>query len=120
VPVVSKDSRMSRVAVVAEVEMPDLAEMELYGAEARGLITRAEDAVRRLELDGACEGHRLMAMQGLAAMRHLQRAIELHRNRLAFEALPNAVSLIDPPRRNWLSAVRQRLSIGRPPLEVRA
>ncbi|MGU3664615.1 hypothetical protein ACLBX9_10565 [Methylobacterium sp. A49B] len=100
--------------------MPDLAEMELYGTEARGLIARAEDAVRRLELARACEGHRLMAMQGLAAMRHLQRTIELHRNRLVFEALPDTLSLGVPPRRTWLSAVRHHLSIGGPPLEIRA
>ncbi|MEL6060793.1 MULTISPECIES: hypothetical protein [unclassified Methylobacterium] len=99
--------------------MPDLAEMELYRLEARGLIARAEEAVRALGADGACEGHRLMAAQGLTAMRHLNRIIELHHNRLAAEALPNVATPPVAPRRTWLAALRQRLAIGGPALETR-
>ncbi|SDM94489.1 hypothetical protein SAMN05216360_104340 [Methylobacterium phyllostachyos] len=99
--------------------MPDLVEMELYCLEARGLIARAEDAVQQLGANGACEGHRLMAAQGLTAIRHLNRIIELHRNRLAFAALPNAVSPPTPPRRTWLALLRQRLTSGDPVLETR-
>jgi hypothetical protein len=101
--------------------VPDLAEMELYCLESRGLVARAEDAVDRLVEDGACEGHRLMAAQGLTAMRHLHRIIELHRNRLVSEALPNAVGqTVPPPRRRWLATLRQRLTPGGPALETRA
>ncbi len=100
--------------------MQDLAELELYCQEARELIARAEDAVHRLGQDGACEGHRLMATQGLMAIRHLHRIIETQRNRLAFEALPNADSRPVPPRRTWLSVMRQRLSTGRRALETQA
>ena len=100
--------------------MPDLAEVEFYCLEARGLVARAEDAVHRLDQYGACEGHRLMAAQGLVAIRHLNRIIELHRSRLAFEALPNAVSQTAVPRRSWLANVRQRLSMRGPALETRA
>ncbi len=100
--------------------MPDLAEMELYVLEARGLIARAEEALHRLDETDACEGHRLMAAQGLAAIRHLHRIIELHRNRLAFEALPNAVTPPVVPRRTWLAGLRQRLTTGGPILETRA
>ncbi|MCJ2069938.1 hypothetical protein MKK75_14230 [Methylobacterium sp. J-030] len=100
--------------------MPDLAEMELYCLEARGLIARAEDAVHAMVENGACEGHRLMAAQGLTAIRHLNRIIELHRHRLAFEALPNAVGLPVAPRRSWFFALRQRLTPGGPALETRA
>jgi len=100
--------------------MPDLAEMELYCLEARGLIARAEAAVLAMNANGACQGHRLMAAQGLTAMKHLNRIIELHHNRLAFAALPNAASPPVAPRRNWLSALRQRLAISGPALETRA
>lgn len=100
--------------------MPDLAEVELYCLEARSLIARAEDAVQRLAQNGACEGHRLMAAQGLSAIKHLNRIIELHRNRLAFEALPNAVGPIEPPRRRWLFVLRQRFAIGVQSLETQA
>lgn len=100
--------------------MPDLAEMELYCLEARALIARAEDTVHRMSESDACEGHRLMAAQGLTAMRHLNRIIELHRNRLAFEALPNAVTPPAAPRRTWLATLRQRLTTGGPVLEPRA
>ena len=99
--------------------MPNLAELELHCLEARGLIARAEEAVQRLDAHGACEGHRLMAAQGLIAIRHLNRILELHRNRLAFEALPNAVSQAVMPKRSWLAIVRQRLSIAGPALETR-
>jgi hypothetical protein len=96
--------------------MPDLGEVELYCEEARDLIARAEDVVHQLERAGPCEGHRMMAMQGLAAIKHLNRMIELHRNRLAFEALPNAVAQPLPAKRTWLTAMRHRLfSAGRPP-----
>ncbi|SDA09416.1 hypothetical protein SAMN02799622_00114 [Methylobacterium sp. UNC378MF] len=87
--------------------MPDLAEMELYCAEARNILSRAEEIVRSLGRKGACEGHRMMASQGIAALRHLDRIIERHRNRLAFEALPNVVGP-PPQKRSWLVYLRQR------------
>lgn len=100
--------------------MPDLVELEAYCHEARSLIVRAEEAVLRMEQNGACEGHRLMAAQGLGAIKHLNRIIELHRNRLAFEALPEAVSQPLAPRRNWLAVMRHRLTIGGAGLETQA
>ncbi|MGH1573491.1 hypothetical protein ACRAWG_26035 [Methylobacterium sp. P31] len=88
--------------------MPDLAEVELYCLEAQGLIARAEETVHRLGRDGACEGHRLMATQGLAALRHLGRMVDRHRNRLASDAPPNAVSPPAPRKRHWWPSLRQR------------
>ncbi|MCJ2133664.1 hypothetical protein MKK69_06205 [Methylobacterium sp. J-026] len=84
------------------------------------MIARAEDAANRLGQSEACDGHRLMATQGLVAIRHLHRIIETHRNRLAFEALPNAVSQPVPPRRTWLSVMRRHLSSGSRALETQA
>lgn len=98
--------------------MPDLIDMELCCLEARGLIARAEVAVHTLNANGACEGHLLMAAQGLAAMRHLNRIIELHHNRLVGEAHPTVVSPPVVPRRTWLTVLRQRLAIGGPALET--
>lgn len=100
--------------------MPDLAAMELYCQEAQSLIARAEEAARSLAQNGACEGHRMMAAQGLTAIRHLNRIIEQHRNRLVFEALPNAVGSINQPKRSWLLVLRQRLSPRGASLETRA
>ncbi|XYD07308.1 hypothetical protein R1A27_19470 [Methylobacterium sp. NMS12] len=92
--------------------MPDLAEVELYCAEARDILAHAEDIVHDLGRRGACEGHRMMANQGLAALRNLDRIIERHRRRLTFQALPNAVGppATPPPpqKRNWLVFLRQR------------
>ncbi|MEE7504530.1 hypothetical protein ACLBXO_06685 [Methylobacterium sp. C33D] len=91
--------------------MPDLAEVELYCAEARDILAHAEDIVHDLCRRGACEGHRMMADQGLAALRNLDRIIERHRRRLAFQALPNAVVQPPPPspprKRNWLVFLRR-------------
>jgi hypothetical protein len=86
--------------------MPDLAEMELYCAEARDIIARAEETVHRLARNGACEGHRMMAGQGLVALRNLSRIIERHRNRMTVEILPHAVSPPAPQRRSWLPFLR--------------
>lgn len=88
--------------------MPDLAEMELYCAEARDIIARAEETVHRLARNGACDGHRMMAGQGLAALRNLNRIIERHRNRMTVEVLPTAVTQPAPHRRNWLPFMRPR------------
>ena len=88
--------------------MPDLAELEFYCAEARDILARAEATVDRLGRNGACEGHRMMAHQGLAALRHLSRIIERHRTRLTFEALPNAVSPPAPQKRPWRPFLRPR------------
>ncbi|MGU3476019.1 hypothetical protein [Methylobacterium sp. D48H] len=92
--------------------MPDLAEVELYCAEARDILAHAENIVADLDRRGACEGHCLMANQGLAALRNLDRIIERHRRRLAFLALPNAVGPSPPPshprKRNWLLFLRRR------------
>ena len=88
--------------------MPDLAEMELYCAEAREILACAEGTLDRLRRNGACEGHRMMANQGLAALRHLSRIIERHRNRLMFEALPNAVSPPASQKWSWRPRLRQR------------
>ena len=92
--------------------MPDLAEVELYCAEARDLLAHAEAIVHDLGRSGACEGHRMMASQGLAALRNLARIIERHRRRLTFQSLPNAVgptpSPPPPQRRNWLIFLRPR------------
>ena len=97
-----------RDTVGAEGRMPDLAEMELYCAEAREILARAEGTLDRLRRNGACEGHRMMANQGLTALRHLSRIIERHRNRLTFEALPNAVSPPAPQKRVWRPLLRRR------------
>ena len=100
--------RTLRHMIGAEDRMPDLAEMELYCAEARDIIARAEETVYRLARNGACEGHRMMAGQGLAALRNLSRIIERHRNRMAVEILPPVVSQTGPQRRSWLPFVRPR------------
>ncbi|MEE7450083.1 hypothetical protein MRF4_20995 [Methylobacterium radiotolerans] len=93
--------------------MPDLAEVELYCAEARDILANAEDIVHDLGRRGACEGHRMMANQGLAALRNLDRIIERHRRRLTFQALPNAVGppppAPAPQKRNWLLFLRPRV-----------
>jgi hypothetical protein len=88
--------------------MPNLAEVERYCLEAQELIARAEETVHRLDRDGACEGRRLMAMQGLVALRHLGRIIERHRNRLAFDVRPSTVSPPAPRKRQWWPSLRPR------------
>jgi hypothetical protein len=92
----------------AEGRMPDLSEWERYSAEARDILGRAEDTLRRLEQNGACEGHRMMANQALTALRHLDRIIERHRRRIACEALQDADIQPVPRKRGWLLFLRQR------------
>lgn len=81
--------------------MPDLGELDLLRDEARSFVLRAEGTVQRLTENGACEGHRLMAAQGLVAMRRLEQMIERGRARAAFEARPYAVDKPPPAKRAW-------------------
>ncbi len=79
------------------------AQLECSCVEAREILDRAEREVRRLRQNGACEGHYLMAMQVLAALRHLDRIIEPHRVRTA-----SAASAVNAPqplarKRSWLT-----------------
>jgi hypothetical protein len=97
-----------RDMVGAEDTMPDLAELEHYCVEAREILARAEATLDCLGRNGACEGHLMMAKQGLTALRHLSRIIDRHRTRLTFEALPNAVSPPTPQKWTWRPLLRQR------------
>lgn len=88
--------------------MSDLREVDLYCAEAESLVIRTEGIVWRLTEDGACEGHRLMAAQGLKAIRQLDRIIQEHRKRLVFEVSPNAVRQPSQKKRTWWPLLKRR------------
>ncbi|MGH1587715.1 hypothetical protein ACRBEV_04345 [Methylobacterium phyllosphaerae] len=81
--------------------MSDLGELDLLRDEARRLVLRAEGIVQLLTENGACEGHRLMAAQGLVAMRRLEQMIERGKARAAFEARPYAADQPPPAKRAW-------------------
>ena len=86
--------------------MPDLAEVDLYCAEAKSLVRSVEEILNGFNQNRACEGHRLMAEQGLAAIRRLERTIEGHRRILDFETCPNAIDFNVSKKRGWLSILR--------------
>ena len=88
--------------------MPSLDAVELYCAEARQLVARAEAIVERLNRNGACEGHRLMASQGLAAIRRLDHIIDGNRKRLASDGPHPILDEALPAKRRWWPMIRRR------------
>jgi hypothetical protein len=85
----------------AEVEMASLAQLERFCAEAEVIIAEAEDNYRRLIQTDACEGHRLMAAQVLAALRHLGRIVDRHRGQAATAAMPDTMIRSTLGKRPW-------------------
>ena len=86
--------------------MTILAQLGLLHTEAQEIVAQAETAVRRLEGDGACQGHLLMATQILAALRHLDRIIEHHHDHRA-HATPVATAGLPIARKRgwWIEAL---------------
>jgi hypothetical protein len=91
-----------------EAQMPDLTEADLYCREAQSIVVRAEEIRQFLSRNGACEGHCLIVAQAVLALKRLNNSIERHRDHLAFEALPNAISPPARIRNRWWSKIRWR------------
>ena len=93
--------------VDAEARVVDLAQLGPTDLEARDIVAHAEAVVLRLVQDGACEGHVLMAMQVLAALRHLNRIVEQHHVQMK-SVIPPASAGRTPARRRswWIGALR--------------
>lgn len=99
--------------------MSDISELDLYCREAQSIITHSEEIVRCMRNAGACEGHLLMADQGLVALRHLGRLIERSRKRSVFEAPSGPIDASLPTKQSWWSVFWRRPGADDRALETR-
>lgn len=81
--------------------MTDLAQLGPTHLEAREIIAHAEADLLRLVQDGACEGQVLMAVQVVAALRHLGRIVEQHHGQSAGATPPASVHRRPTHKRAW-------------------
>lgn len=88
--------------------MSDILKADLLCREARSIIVRSEDVVRCMKTAGACEGHLLMADQGLVALRHRNTIIERSRKRYTLDAPSDAVSAPIAAKQRWWSVPWRR------------
>lgn len=88
---------------------PTLAEVDQYISEGISLIAQAEERLRQLERDRACQGHLLMGAQILTAMRRNLRLLQERRDSLEKEAA--ALPVVPPVREKqhwWRSFLSYR------------
>jgi hypothetical protein len=99
--------------------MSDISKLDLYCREAQSIIAHSEEIVRCMRRAGACEGHLLMADQGLVALRHLGRIIERSRKRSVFEAPSVPIDASLPAKQGWWSVIWRRPGVDDRALETR-